>query len=185
MKARRTDSVKPAPSFWFVVEQPVLVLLRLYYEAEGTNNYSLAGAVGGGLEHFSVGRIEYPLRSGEQSALHPSYHGSFERARAERGLELFQRAAQLLAVHAAIDSGFFVYRKRFLQAARAPQRPRVFAPWGQFDDLESLTAVVDEGVADPERLRPGFEQWLALRDLPPRIQRAWAPYGLSGHPPQP
>lgn len=104
---------------------------------------------------------------------------SREWARAESGMELLQHAARLLEVQAAIDSGCFVYRKRFLEPGMAPQSPQVFAPWGQLKRYGPWPDLLTTGMKDPDRFQAHFEGWGPLENFPSLLQDAWAPYDFA------
>ena len=59
-------------------------------------------------------------------------HHSREWSRAKRGLELLEMAAVDLKAFAAVDSGFFVYKKRGSINPDQSQKPDVYVPWGIF-----------------------------------------------------
>ncbi|MCL6453361.1 MAG: GGDEF domain-containing protein [Alicyclobacillus sp.] len=106
------------------------------------------------------------------SLLRNFLHRSRQWARATRGAQLFEMAARDLAEIAEVDSGFFVYQKRW----HAEEGIRVYVPWGVFAGREAaLQGLLEEVLQEPASIEAILERWLLAEDIPdPRIRGSWA-----------
>lgn len=106
------------------------------------------------------------------------FHRSREWARATRGLELMHMAAAALQEFADVDSGFFIYQRRF--NASQEKKPLVFAPWGVFLGCEAeLQRLLEKSLQELEVLNPFIEHWRLPEDMPSDVIREhWSKYPL-------
>ncbi|KPV43153.1 GGDEF domain-containing protein [Alicyclobacillus ferrooxydans] len=106
-------------------------------------------------------------------------HRSRQWSRANRGMELFNMAADDLREFAETDSGFFVYRKRLPTNGVIPQNATVYAPWGVFANREEqLQRLVNKAFDWIDLLNPLMERWILFEDMPTVIQQVWCGFGV-------
>ncbi len=93
-----------------------------------------------------------------------------------------QMASAALQEFAEVDSGFFVYRKRFnaFEEQTRATKANVFAPWGVFEnEPPKLQRLLDRSVQDLNLLLPFMERWFLAEDLPSlRLREEWGRYPL-------
>ncbi len=92
--------------------------------------------------------------------------------RAQRGLELFQLAGDAMSQLAAVDGGFFIYRKRGVETGGEPQPPAIYHRFGVFADgpiSPSLEALMCADLA----LGVPTGRWLLVEDVAHEELRSW------------
>ncbi len=90
-----------------------------------------------------------------------------------------EMAALDLKAFAAVDSGFFVYKKRASINPDESRKPDVYVPWGVFEkNLSDLQALIDDSILDLHKLVPRMERWVLVEDLPEELRAKWSHYGV-------
>ena len=92
--------------------------------------------------------------------------------RAQRGLELFQFAAEALTKLAAVNGGLFIYRKRGVETRGEPQPPAVYHTFGVFAE-GPIAPCVEELLRSDLTLGVPTGRWLLVEDIPHDELRAW------------
>ncbi len=92
--------------------------------------------------------------------------------RAQRGMELFQFAADALTHLASVDGGFFIYRKRGVETGGEPQPPAVYHTFGTFAE-EPIAPCVEQLLRSSLTLDLPTGRWLLVEDIPQDDLRTW------------